>query len=119
MKIIIWVLIISAMSLYGYFLFPALAQDNRFYMHHPENWEEIAGKLESIDLDTSVLAIKAYSDKEKTSYQEITILVTKMARIEKDGQVIALKELKAGDEISIRYVVTINGQKEAYYLWVK
>ena len=119
MKINMWIFGFLSMCLYGLILSPAYAQDRRLDMNHPESWEEIVGRVESFNLDTSILTIKAYSGEERTSYQEVTILITKEAKIVKNGQGFALKDLKTGDEISIRYIVTANGQKEAYYLWVK
>lgn len=119
MKKSMWILGFLAVSLYGFILAPVYAQERRLEMNHPENWEEIVGKVESLDLDTSIMGIKAYSNEEKTSYQDVTILITKEAKIVKNGEDLALKDLKTGDEISVRYIVTANGQKEAYYIWVK
>jgi hypothetical protein len=119
MKTSRWIFCFFVMSLYGLIVFPVYAQERRFEINHPENWEEIAGKVESLNLDISMMVVKAYSGEEKSSYEEVTILITKEAKIFKDDQEFALKDLKDGDEITVRYILTADGQKAAYYLWVK
>lgn len=118
MKYNLWIFVSFALSFNGMSGTPVYAQ-NRLEMNHPENWEEIVGEVESFNHDTAIMVIKAYADGKKTSYQEVTILITKEAKIVKDGKELALKDLKTGDKLSVRYIETANGQKEAYYLWVK
>jgi hypothetical protein len=119
MKKNIWILGFFVMSLYGFILFSAYAQEGSLEINQPENWQEISGKVENLDVDTSMIVIKVYSDEAQTSYRDVTVLITKEAKIVKDGKDFSLQDLKSGDEISVRYIVTANGQKEAYYLWVK
>ncbi len=119
MKKSAWILAFFVLSLYGLIVFPAYAQERKFEMNSSEDWQEISGKVEKFDLDTSMLVVKVYSDGEKTSYQDVKVSVTKEAEIVKNGQEFALKDLRTGDEISIRYILTANGQKAAYNLWVK
>ncbi len=119
MKKSIWTFVFFLMVFYGAILFPVCAQERGVEMNNSNDWEEIVGKVEKLDLDTSMLVVKVYSDGEQTSYQDVKISVTKEAKIVKDGQEFALKDLKAGDEISVRYIVTANGQNAAYHLWIK
>lgn len=119
MKKNIWIVGVFVISLYGQMVFSLYAQERGIETNRLENWQEIAGKVESIDLDSSMLSIKAYSDESKISYRDVTILIAKEAKIVKNDQDFSLKDLKTGDEISIRYIATANGQKEAYYLWIK
>ena len=106
-------------SIYGFTLFPLYAQDKNLEMNQPENWEEIAGKVENFNLDAAMMVVKVYSDEGKAAYQEVPILIMKEAKIIKNGKVFVLKDLKTGDDVSVRYIVTASGQKAAYYLWVK
>jgi hypothetical protein len=119
MKKSIWMLGFFTVSLWGLILFPVHAQDKSLEMDQPKDWEEISGKIENLNRDTSMIIVKAYSDKGKTLYQEVPILITQEAKIVKAGQVFVLKDLQTGDEISVRYIVKPNGQRAAYYLLVK
>ncbi len=100
-------------------LFTVYAQEKNLGLNKPENWEEISGKVENLNFDTLMIIIKAYSGDGQSSYQEVPILIMKEAKIVKNNQAFVLKDLKTGDEILARYIVTPSGQKAAYYLWVK
>ncbi len=119
MKKSVGVFIIFAVSFCGFILPAAYAQERRSENSQAYNWEEISGQVDKIDLDCSTMVVKVYSGEEKSAYQEVEILITKEARIVKNGQALALKDLKTRDNISVRYIATDNGKKQAYYIWVK
>lgn len=114
-----WLIGLIILSLVGLMTSGVNAQDETVNMNHLEDWEEVAGKVENINYDTSILTIKAYSGETKAFYQILPILITREAKIVKHGERFSLKDIKSGDKVTIRYIVTANGQKEAYYLWVR
>ncbi|GEM_PF-1977102 len=119
MKKVMWLIGLIILSLVGLMTSGVNAQDEAVNMNHLEDWEEVAGKVETINYDTSILTIKAYSGETKAFYQILPILITREAKILKHGKRFSLKDIKSGDKVTIRYIVTANGQKEAYYLWVR
>ena len=75
------------MGFYGFILIPAYAQENRLEMNQPENWQEISGKVENIDVGTSMIVIKVYSDEAQTSYRDVTVLIFEKSAKTKNSNV--------------------------------
>lgn len=98
---------------------PVSAEERKIEVDHPEDWVEISGELESIDLDTSRIIVKVYQDEDESAYEEDTIFVTQEAQIVKFDTRLSLRNLRPGNKIVVRYNIAENGEKEAYYIWVK
>ncbi len=119
MKRSLWIYTFVIMSLYGFLLSPLYAQQGKVEVFHQDNWEEVTGKVESLSLESSIMVVKVFLDEGKSTYQESTISVMKEAEILREGKVLALKDLKIGDNIAVRYILAAGGQKQAYFIWLK
>ena len=81
--------------------------------------EEITGKIEEINYETSYILVKSYMNEAMDTYQEDNFYVLEEAVIEKDGKVIKLSDLSQNEEITVRYRIATDGRKEAEHIWVK
>ena len=81
--------------------------------------EEITGKIEEINYETSFILVKNYVDESMDIYQEDNIYVLEEAVIEKDGNYIKFNDLLKDERITVRCRITADGRKEADHIWIK
>ena len=81
--------------------------------------EEVTGTIESINYEIPVIKVRSYVDPTMTEYQENDFYVLEEAVIEKDGKQIKYQDLMAGEEVTLRYRIGVDGRKEVNHIWVK
>lgn len=77
----------------------------------------LSGEVVSVDSKNSAIDIKQLKDEEALTYETITIYADNSTSIERDYETVILKEIKAGDEVTVEYTSDETGKNIASAIW--
>lgn len=73
----------------------------------------VSGDVDSIDLVKSEVVVKQLKDVVAGTYENIVYSVAPETKIQKEGSVLKLSDLKAGDKVTIKYAAGALGKQKA------
>lgn len=75
--------------------------------------KDLAGEVVAVDLEKGAITVKYLADEATQSYKDETVLVEAATDMQKDGAAITLDVVKAGEQITVKYSVDIEGKSVA------
>jgi len=72
----------------------------------------VSGEVVSIDPVKSEVVVKQLKDAVAGTYENITCSVAAETKIQKEGSVLTLSDLKAGDKVTIKYATDALGKQK-------
>ncbi len=81
--------------------------------------DSVSGEVVSVDVDKSTVTIRQLQDASTGIYQKADVAVSPETNISKGDAVLKLSDLKAGDQVTVKYVTGTTGEKKVRVLPLK
>ena len=78
-----------------------------------EGITSVSGEVVSIDPVKSEVVVKQLKDAVAGTYENITCSVVAETKIQKEGTILTLSDLKTGDKVTIKYATDVLGKQKA------